>query len=310
MVESTGLDAVTGAFGYTGKYITRRLLAMGKRVLTLTGRPGRPNPFGPQVCAFPFNFANPAELTKSLQGVATLYNTYWIRFPYGEVTYEKAVENTQTLIRAAEAAGVRRIVHISITNASKDSPLPYFKGKGVLEKTIANSRLSYAIIRPTVIFGPEDILINNIAWLLRRFPVFAVPGAGDCRLQPVFVEDVARLAVEAAEKDENVIIDAVGPEIYTFNELVRLIARKVGSRARIIHLPPGAVLLLGKIISCLVKDVLITRDEMEGLMANLLVSKNPPTGRTLFSEWLDRYAGSLGVRYASELSRHYRRGAS
>lgn len=310
MVESAGLDAVTGAFGYTGKYITRRLLAMGKRVLTLTGRPGRPNPFGPQVRAFPFNFANPAELTKSLQGVATLYNTYWIRFPYGEVTYEKAVENTQTLIRAAEAAGVCRIVHISITNASEDSPLPYFKGKGVLEKAIANSRLSYAIIRPTVIFGPEDILINNIAWLLRRFPVFAVPGAGDCRLQPVFVEDVARLAVEAAEKDENVIIDAVGPEIYTFNELVRLIARKVGSRARIIHLPPGAVLLLGKIISCLVKDVLITRDEMEGLMANLLVSKNPPTGRTLFSEWLDRYAGSLGVRYASELSRHYRRGDS
>jgi len=307
-VETGELNAVTGAFGYTGKYITRRLLALGERVITLTGRPGRPNPFGAQaqVRAFPFNFDRPAELARTLQGVTTLYNTYWVRFPHGGVTYEKAVENTLALLRAAEEAGVRRIVHISITNAAEDSPLPYFKGKGQLEKAIRNSRLAYAIIRPTVIFGPEDILINNIAWLLRKFPLFAVSGAGGYRLQPVFVEDVAELAVEAAHKEENVVIDAVGPEVYTFNELVQLIARKVRSRARIVHLPPVLVLLLGKVISFLVKDVVITPDEIAGLMANLLISKNPPTGRTLFSQWLDRHAGSLGTAYASELSRHYR----
>ncbi|MGB9905680.1 MAG: NAD(P)H-binding protein, partial [Desulfotomaculales bacterium] len=243
---------------------------------------------------------------KTLRGVTTLYNTYWVRFPYGETTYERAVENTLILFRAAGEAGVRRIVHISITGASEDSPLPYFQGKGRLEKALRNSGLSYAIIRPTVIFGTEDILINNIAWLLRKFPVFAVPGTGDYRLQPVFVEDVAELAVEAAHGEENAVVDAVGPEVYTFNELVTLIARRIGSRARILHLPPPAVLWLGRVISWLVKDVVITPEEVAGLAASLLVSRNPPTGRTLFSRWLDRNAEMLGKRYASELDRHYR----
>lgn len=302
----TELNIVTGAFGYTGKYITRRLLSMGKNVKTLTGHPDRPNPFGNQVSVAPFKFDNPGELIKSLHGATTLYNTYWVRFSYGPVGFEQAVENTEALIKAAEEAGVGRIVHISITNASSESPLPYFRGKGRLEKAIIESNLSYAIIRPTVIFGAEDILINNIAWLLRRFPVFVVPGAGDYRLQPVFVEDVARLAVNAGRRDDNLTIDAVGPDIYTFNQLVRLIARKVHSRARIIHLRPGLALFLSKLISYAVNDVVLTRNEVEGLMANLLISSDPPTGETRLSDWLDEHAHNVGARYASELNRHYR----
>jgi uncharacterized protein YbjT (DUF2867 family) len=229
-----------------------------------------------------------------------------VRFSYGPVGFEQAVKNTEVLIKAAEEAGVGRIVHMSITNASSDSPLPYFRGKGRLEEAIMDSNLSYAIIRPTVIFGAEDILINNIAWLLRRFPVFVVPGAGDYRLQPVFVEDVARLAVNAGRRDDNLIIDAAGPDIYTFNQLVRLIARKVRSRARIIHLRPGLALFLSRLIGYAVNDVMLTRDEVEGLMANLLISSDPPTGETRLSDWLDEHAPSVGTRYASELNRHYR----
>jgi len=300
------LDVVTGAFGYTGKYITQRLLAMGRRVRTLTGHPDRPNPFGERVSVAPFNFDNPQELVKSLQGATTLYNTYWVRFPRGQVTFERAIENTKALIRAAGEAGIRRIVHISITNASESSPFPYFRGKGILERAIIHSGLSYAIIRPTVIFGPEDILINNIAWLLRRFPLFAIPGAGDYRLQPVFVEDVAEIAVDAAHRQENVIIDAVGPEIYTFEELVRLIAARVSSRARIVHLRRGLALFLSRLVGYMVGDVVLTRDEVAGLMANLLVSQGPPTGRTRLSDWLSQHADRLGREYASELARHYR----
>lgn len=305
-METPEVNVVTGAFGYTGKYITRRLLSMGKRVITLTGHPNRPNPFGNQVGVFPFNFDNPGELGQSLRGATTLYNTYWVRFSHGQVTFEKAVENTKTLIRAAEEAGVGRIVHVSITNASEDSPLPYFRGKGLLERTIIQSKLSYAIIRPTVIFGTEDILINNIAWLLRRSPVFAVPGSGDYLIQPVFVEDVAEIAVGAGHQDANLVIDAVGPEVYTFEAMVRLIAEKVRSRAKIIHLRPGLALFLSRLVSCLVRDVLLTRDEIEGLMSNLLVSEGPPTGRTRMSEWLEQKADIVGTRYASELARHYR----
>jgi len=305
-METPDLNIVTGALSYTGKYITQKLLSMGKRTRTLTGHPNRQNPFGNQVSVAPFNFDNPAELVKSLQGASTLYNTYWVRFSYGQITYDKAVSHTKTLINAAKEAGIRRIVHISITNATEESPFPYFEGKGILEKFIIHSNLSYAIIRPTVIFGHEDILINNIAWFLRRFPVFAVMGKGDYQLQPVFVEDVAEVAVNAAQYNENIIIDAVGPEIYTYNELIRLIADKIHSRAKIIHLKPKLALFLSKLIGRMVNDVVLTRDEIDGLLSNLLISQSPPTGRTSLSDYLDKHVDIVGKRYVSELERHYR----
>ncbi|MCL6479141.1 MAG: NAD(P)H-binding protein [Peptococcaceae bacterium] len=306
-MDTPELCVVTGAFGYTGKYITRLLLSRGKGVKTLTGHPGRRSPFGDRVHVAPFNFEKPDELMKSLQGATTFINTYWVRFSYGKENYDKAVANTRILIKAAKEAGVRRFVHVSITNASENSPLPYFKGKGLLEKEVAGSGMSYAIIRPTVIFGAEDILINNIAWLLRRFPVFAVPGRGEYKLQPVFVEDMAELVAGAAEKEENVVMDAAGPEIYTYNELVRLIRDKVGSKARVVHVSPGTALFLSRIIGRMVNDVVLTRDEIAGLMANLLISADPPAAKTALSDWLGRNASTVGAGYTSELSRHYRK---
>src|SRR5207248_4784552 len=222
------------------------------------------------------------------------------------ITFERAVENTRTLIRAAEEAGIRRIVHISITHAAEESPLGYFRGKGQIEAAIRAARLSHAILRPTVIFGPEDILINNIAWMLRRFPLFPIPGSGEYRLQPVFVEDVAELAVAAGEREKNEVFDAVGPDIYTFNELVEEIRDVVGSRARILHLPPALALSLSRAVGWVMGDVVLTGDELRGLMANLLVSGAPPTGRTRLSEWLRANVDRVGRRYASELARHYR----
>lgn len=299
------LNAVTGAFGYTGKYIAGRLLAQGKKVITLTGSPDRPNPFGERVKAHPFDFDHPEALVKTLQGVTTLYNTYWVRFNHGDVTFDRAVENTKILVQAAQNAGVRRIVHVSITNPSPDSPLPYFRGKAVLEQTIQQSGLPYAIIRPAVIFGKEDILINNIAHLLRRFPVFTIPGSGNYRLQPVYVEDMAEIATQAGEKRENLVVDAVGPEVYTFNELVRLIASNINSRAMIVHLPPPIFLFLSRFVGYILNDVILTKDEVRGLMENLLVSNQSPTGHTSLRSWLVENADILGRQYASELKRHY-----
>ena len=304
--ETSELNVVTGALGYTGKYVAQRLLSMGKRVRTLTGHPNHTNPFGDQVSVAPFNFDNSRELVESLQGTTTLYNTYWVRFPHGRDTFDRAVENTKRLIEASLEAGVHRIVHISVTNASEGSPLPYFRGKGAVERAVIHSGLSYAIIRPTVIFGSEDILINNIAWLLRRFPLFAVPGAGDYRLQPVFVEDVAEIVARAGQHDEDTIVDAAGPDIFTFNELVWLIADKIRSRARIVHVAPGLALFLSRLVGYMVRDVVLTRDEAAGLMSGLLVSTSPPTARTRLDDWLALNADEVGTRYASELKRHYR----
>ena len=253
----------------------------------------------------PFDFDRPHRLIASLRGVETLYNTYWVRFPYKGMTFERAVANTKTLIHAAEEAGVRRFVHVSITNPSADSSLPYFRGKAELEDALRRSELSHAIVRPTVVFGGEDILINNIAWLLRRFPIFALPGRGDYRLQPVFVEDLAEIAVDVGGRDENAVVDAVGPETYTFRELARLIAEMIGSRARLISAPRWAALLVSRLIGRVTGDIVLTRDEVEGLMANLLVSSAPPTGQTRLSDWLRQHADTIGRQYASELRRHF-----
>ncbi|MGO8816778.1 MAG: SDR family oxidoreductase [Terriglobia bacterium] len=304
-MASRELDVVTGAFGYTGKYLTRRLLAMGRRVRTLTGHPERGAAFNGDIEVAQLQFERPAELAESLRGASTLYNTYWVRFPKGEVTYEKAVENTGILLAAAREAGVRRIVHLSITNPSADSKLGYFQGKAEIEEMITSSGLSYAILRPTVIFGVEDVLINNIAWLLRHYPVFAIPGSGDYRLQPVFVVDVAEMAVAAGKETGNAVQDTVGPEIYTFEELVQLIAGKIGSRARIFHLRPGLALFLSQLVGRAVHDVVLTQEEVQGLMEGLLVSEHKPTGRTRLSEWMNRHAHLLGMHYTSELRRHY-----
>lgn len=299
------LNIVTGAFGYTGKYITRLLLQMREGVVNLTGHPNRPNPFGDKVTSIPFNFDRPAELAKSLEGAAVLYNTYWVRFTYKRASFEQAIQNTLTLFKAAKEAGVKRVVHVSIANPSEDSPLPYFRGKAILERALRGSDLSHAIIRPTVIFGREDILINNIAWLLRKLPIFAIPGSGDYKLQPVYVEDMAEIAVSAGHREVTAIIDAVGAEIYTYEDLVRLIAEAIGSKNRVVHVPPSAALVCSKLLGLLVRDVVLTREEIEGLMAGLLASKHPPTGKTSLSKWLKANAASIGIRYASEVARHY-----
>lgn len=304
-------NIVTSAFGYTGKYIAQKLLSAGHEVRTITGHPGRTSPFGDRVKAYPLDFGDPIALAQNLSGASTLYNTYWIRFPRGAVTFEAAVENTKTLVNAAIQAGVQRIVHISITNPSFDSPLAYFKGKALVEEAIIGSGLAYNIIRPTLIFGSEDVLINNIAWFLRKFPIFAVPGEGGYSVQPVHVEDVAEAAAGAAARvdneRENIIQDCVGPETYTYEQLIRLIAGSVGSKAKIAHLPPSLALFLSRIAGYLVRDVVLTRAEIDGLMAGLLVSHKPGTGQRRLSRWLEENGHTLGRRYASEMDRHYRR---
>jgi NADH dehydrogenase len=306
MNDARAFNVVTGAFGYTGKYITQRLLRAGRRVRTLTGHPQRENPFGAEVDVAPLDFNHPEVLVQSLEGADVLFNTYWVRFNHGRTTLDKAVANSRVLIRAAKDAGVRKIVHLSVANPSLDSHLPYYAGKAQVEKEIIDSGLSHAILRPTVIFGLEDILINNIAWFVRHFPFFAIPGSGKYQLQPIFVEDLADLALDCAAQQYNSIVDAVGPEIFTFDDLVRLIAAEAHRNTKLIHVRPGIALLMLSLIEPMVGDVILTREEIEGLETNLLVSNKPATGRTSFSAWLARNASILGTTYTSELKRHYR----
>lgn len=297
------LHAVTGAYGYSGKYIARRLLARGKKVITLTNSPQRENIFGTQIAAYPFNFDQPDRLAESLQGVAVLYNTYWVRFNHNRFNHQEAVDNTRILFSAARAAGVGRIVHVSITNPDPDSDLEYFKGKALLEQALQESGIPYTILRPTVIFGIDDILINNIAWVLRHLPVFGVFGSGRYRLQPIYVEDLAVLAVDEGEQTRDTVIDAIGPETFTYRELVAAIGRGIGVRRPIIPVPPGFGYLTGRLIGAVTGDVLITREEIRGLMADLLYVDAPPAGSARLTDWITSHGDRLGRRYTSELAR-------
>lgn len=297
--------AVTGAFSYSGKYITRGLLTRGEEVVTLTGHPDRPDPFNGRVKAYPLDFQDEEGLARSLAGSDVFVNTYWVRFDRGANTQPRAVENTRKLIAAAKTAGVQRIVHISITNPSAESPLPYFWGKAANERAVMESGIPYAILRPTVLVGAEDILINNIAYLLRRFPVFALPGDGSYRLQPVYVGDVAGMAVEAVYGQGNTVLDAVGPDTFTFADMVRLIGQKVGASRRLIPVSPRLALLAANMLSIFVGDVLLTPEEVEGLMSNLLVSSQPSICKTRLTDWLEANKDTLGRSYHSELKRHY-----
>lgn len=297
------IHAVTGAFGYSGKYITQRLLAEGQTVITLTNSLHRCNPFGDAVQAFPFNFDHPEKLEESLIGVSILYNTYWVRFNHKTFTQADAVRNTKVLFEVAKAAGVQRIVHISITNPAKNSSLEYFRGKALLEQALEESGMSYAILRPAVLFGKEDILVNNIAWALRRLPVFGVFGDGQYRLQPIYVDDLARIAVEQGKKTANCIINAIGPETFTYRELVKTIGEIIGKKRPIVSVHPCIGYMVGRFISKLVKDLMITPEEIKGLMANLLCVDSPAVGTTKLTEWTTKHSSTLGLKYTSELAR-------
>ncbi len=297
--------AITGALSYTGKYATRLLLDRGYRVRTLTFHPERENPFGDRVQVFPYRFDDPDRLSETLRGASVLINTYWVRFPRGESTFGTAVQNTRTLIAAAKKAGVQRIVHVSIANPSAESRLGYYRGKAKLEQAVIDSGLSYTILRPTVIFGLEDILINNIAWFIRRLPVFGIPGDGQYHVRPIYVEDMARLVADAADQVGNSVVDAVGPETFTFQELVRLVAQQVGRCVRLVHLPTPLAYLSTLATGWFVGDVILTWEEYRGLMSNLLAPEGPSSGSTRLSQWLAEHRERVGVRYASEVARHY-----
>jgi NADH dehydrogenase len=299
-------DVVTGAFSFTGRFIAKGLVADGRRVKTLTNHPRRPGSEDLDVEVAPLQFTDRAALVESLRGADVLYNTYWQRFHHGRVHFGQAVANTRILIGAAADAGVRKVVHISVSNPAEESHLDYFAAKARTENVVRESGLAWAIVRPTLIFGPGDILLNNIAYLLRRLPVFGIAGLGDYRLQPVAVEDVADLSMWAGWQKDNLTLDAAGPDLMTFTELVEALAIAVGRRPRFIYLPKRVVLAAADVIGRVQNDVLLIGQELEGLMEELLVSHEKPRGTRRLDNFLLTYAYTLGKTYASELNRHWR----
>lgn len=298
--------AVTGSFGFTGRAITERLLARGHDVVTLSRRSGAGDPLAARIDVRPLDASRPADFRAALAGVDVLYNTWWLRFPRDGATFEGLVAGSAALLAAARDAGVRRVVHVSVVNAAADADTPYVRAKAALEAVVRGSGLEWSIVRPTLTYGPGDILINNLAWALRRLPAYGMPGTGRYRVQPVHVDDVARICVEAALEPPGRTIDAAGPEVFEYRELVALVRSAIGSRALVLPMPAGVVLAAAKVLGVLVRDVVLTRDEIRELTSSLLTSSEPARGEIRLSDWLPEHAAGLGRRWASELDRNYR----
>jgi uncharacterized protein YbjT (DUF2867 family) len=299
------VDVVTGAFSYSGRFIAAQLLEQGRGVRTLTNHPNQDHPLAGRISSAPLDFNDVPSLTAALADADTLYNTYWVRAPRGSLTHRVAVENSKRLIDAARRAGIRRIVHTSIANPQA-SELSYYRGKTEVEEAVRSSGLSYAIVRPTLIFGEGDVLISNIAWLLRHLPLFGIPGDGKYRVQPIHVKDHASILVQAGADAANLTVDSAGPQIFTFEELVRLLRRAMGLHTVVVHMPAGLAMLGAVLAGRLTGDMMLTRDELDDLMRDILVSHEPPRGTTRLTDWLQINKQQIGRAYASEVERHYR----
>jgi len=298
-----GFHVLTGALGYTGKAVAERLIERGISLRTLTNSPNRPNPFGDALDIKPLAFADPDALVQSLDGASVLYNTYWVRFNHKLFTFEQAVENTKILFNAAKRASVGRIVHVSILHADESDDLGYYKGKHELEDALLETGIPHTILRPGVLFGRNDILVNNIAWVLRHTPFFGLFGKGNYRLRPIHVDDMAELLIKHGNTIENAIVDAVGPETFTYKELVHTLADIIDIRRPIIGIPPLLGYCVSKLLNPFLKDVIITREEIKGLMRGLLDSDKPATGTIKLTEWANEHRETLGRKYSSEVGR-------
>ncbi len=272
----------------------------------MTSHPEPPGPWAAAVERHPYAFDDAAALRRMLQDVDVLVNTYWMRFPRNGLDYADAVENIRILTEAAVEAGVNRMVHVSVSNPSPDSPFPYYRGKAAAEAHVRKSGLSYAIARPTWIIDERDILLNNVAWLLRRLPVFGMPGRGNYRVQPVTGADAGRILADFAMSREDVTRDVAGPEQLAFRDVVAKTKAAMRKHRVVVPMPGWLAAAAAKAVSPLVHDVVLTRYELGGLRAGLLVSSEPPLGSTGFSTWIAQHGSAMGRTYHSELARHFR----
>lgn len=295
-------DLVTGTNGYSGSYVARRLLAAGRDVRTLTRDPAsvdRP------VEAHRYAFDDPDALAAAFRGVDTFYNTYWMRFGRGASTHDVAVAHSKALIDAAAQAGVRRIVHVSIMNPDLDSPYTYHRGKALVEEAVRASGMGYAIVRPSVLFGGPEVLLNNVAWLLRHLHAFAVPGDGRYPLRPTHVEDLADLMVELGGRDDDVVRNAGGPETFEFGALVRTIRDAIGARALVFEAPRALVLPMTRLVGLVTRDVTVHPEELDSLMEGLASCDGPAAGDRRYTDFLAQAAPRYGRVYTNEVRRNF-----
>jgi uncharacterized protein YbjT (DUF2867 family) len=253
--------AIAGGSGFIGRTIARRLAALPQlRVRVLSRDPGRARAklAGLEADFVRGEVTEPGTLPAALAGASAVvsavqFDGYPIENPRRGLTFERIdLGGTLALLAAAKAAGVTRFIYISGAAADENSRHPGFRAKGKAERAIRESGLEYTILRPSLVYGPDDTVVNGFAKAIRLAPVFPVPGSGRQTLQPVLVDDLAAcVALAISGRGQNGTYEIGGPDLMTFDDLIRLIMDLTGHRRPIVHVPESVMRAMGAIAEML-----------------------------------------------------------
>jgi NADH dehydrogenase len=258
--------AVAGGSGFIGRAIVRRMAATGgikARVLTRNPDAARKRLDSPNVEFVRADISEPATLAEALKDAVAIvdavqFEGYPVENPARGQTFERVdYGGVVSLIAAAKQAGVAQFIYISGAAADESSSHPGFRAKGRAERAIRESGLTYTIFRPSLVYGPEDKVVNGLAKALKFAPIFGVPGTGHQKVQPVLVDDLAACVTLAIQgRGHNGTYEIGGPDLMTFDEMMRIIMDASGHRRPLFHIPEGLMRAVGGLAEKLPKPIL------------------------------------------------------
>jgi nucleoside-diphosphate-sugar epimerase len=269
--------AIAGGSGFIGRAIARRIAAIPSTTVRVLTR----NPAGARAklkitnCDFvQADVTLSVSLKEALKGVnavvnATQFDGYPVENPRRGLTFERIdFGGTSALLEAARQNGVAQFIYISGAAADENSEHPAFRAKGLAERAIRESRIPYTIFRPSLVYGPEDKVVNGFVKALRMTPVFPVPGTGHQKVQPVLVDDLAAcVALALSGKGANGAYDVGGPDLTTFDEMMRTVMEAAAVRRPIVHVPERLMRTVGALGEMLPTPVL-SRDAVTFVTAD------------------------------------------
>ena len=276
--------AIAGGSGFIGRAIARRLASTGEikvRVLTRNPDTARARLELPGVEFVRGDVGNPATLKDALAGASAIvdavqFDGYPIENPRRGFTFERIdYGGAAALIAAARQAGVAQFIYVSGAAADENSTHPGFRAKGRAERAIRESGLSYTIFRPSLVYGREDKVVNGLARAIRFAPVMGVPGTGRQNVQPVLVDDLAAcVALAVSGRGRNQTYDIGGPDLMTFDEMMKVIMDASGHRRLLFHIPEAVMRAVGGVLEKLPKP-LLSRDAVTFVTADNACDNQP-----------------------------------
>jgi NADH dehydrogenase len=277
---NTNLVTVFGGSGFVGRHTVRALARAGWRIRVAVRHPNRAfflRPLGSvgQIDIIKCDITDPDQVARALHGADAAVNLCGILFQGGQTFEELQADGAAHVAQAASAAGLGALVHVSALGADTESASEYAVTKAEGEEAVREAFPKAVILRPSIIFGPEDGFFNKFAALARFTPALPLIGGGRTRFQPVFVGDVAQAIVIGLARQDGRTYELGGPAVYSFKELLQLILRETGRRRILVPLPFGIAMLKAAFLQILPKP-LLTMDQVRLLKKDNVVSPTAP----------------------------------